>query len=107
MHVDRGVHAQAALVDLAGAVPVDELARDVVDEVGGRVIGRRGGLGVDAQPGLLGGGVLGGSDVALLGHVVEDQVAARLYDEGVGDRRVLAGELGQGGQQRCLGEGHL
>ncbi len=118
--IERGVDAQALLIDGILPVAVGEVALEVVDEVG------VGGLGV--LPGVHEGGAGGrrlpsgpghphplgdGFGVLLLGdhplfeHGVEDDQAPLLGEGGVASRLVAARRRDEPGQQRRLGEGQV
>ena len=48
-----------------------------------------------------------GSDISLIRHHSENEIASRLGSSGVRDRIVLWLRLGQSGERRCLGESQL
>ncbi len=101
VEVDRRVDDEAAELDDARAVLLDQLVLDVVEEVAlaaaAEVVGR-----VDAERAAdrALGGALG--DHPELRHLAQDLVAAALGGRAVGDRRVQRGRLRQAGEQRRL-----
>ncbi|GJE73413.1 hypothetical protein CHKEEEPN_4978 [Methylorubrum podarium] len=77
LRVEGGAHREAALVELALAVALGDLAADLFREVVGVGRVREGDARVDAERLLLGLRRLLGGDVAVLGHQADDLVAAR------------------------------
>ena len=104
-HVQRGVDPQAAGEDLLVGVALLQVLPDVFQEIAREVAVEI--LGDDGD-GLPGGVlVVPLGDVAVLEHLLEDDVPAGERVVGVVDGRVAAGALHDGGQQGALGQGHL
>ena len=104
--VDRGVDPESALLDLLLAVAVDQLLADVLEEVL-LALALVGLAALQPEAGHLGlvGALLG--DVALVGHLVEHQVAPLARRVGVAERVVRGRRLREARQQRGLGQRDL
>ena len=100
---DRRMHDEAAELDRLGAVLLDQLVLDVVEEVAlaaaAEVVG-----GLETETARLCLGGLLERDHAELGHLVEHVVAAALGPGDVLERRVQRRRLRQAGEQRRLAE---
>ena len=87
--VQRGVHAQAALVHRFGAVGDSKILANLFDEVRRQIVARI--LHVQAERRFPGGFFLGGRDLAFFLHAVQHQVAPRERARRIGQRRIISG----------------
>lgn len=105
--IERGAHRKAALVERLVAVTLDELATHFFGEIIRCEDMGAGTALLDAERLLLGVLGIGLSDVAVLGHAVDDPVATlerRLFAT---ERMVVGRSLGKGGKIGGLGRRQL
>ena len=96
VEIESGVHAKASSVDLLDAVLLLQLPPDFFDKVRGDAV--RWGLDSEAEWLGFGFGGLGGGDLVVLEHLVEDKIATMQGTLRVAQGGVEFGALGHGGK---------
>ncbi len=103
--VERGVYAQAVLVDVFRAVFLFQVTADLLYEIWSD--GVRQALDVQRQGRVLGAGGDRRGDLAVFEHGVDHEVTPALGVLRIRDGRVLRGRFGEAGQHRRLLQGQV